>query len=145
MQLTHASTTTFPEILPPQVQVQTEALGLSATEVEQLITVPLEDEFNGIAFLDHIRSQSVSGLSSIELTFKPGTDIYKARQLVTERVAQGPAVVNVGTPPVIVQPRSSTSRVMMIGLSSTSQSLVDVSTRRFLVGRVAARPLIPPA
>src|SRR5689334_3721328 len=65
MQLTHASTTTFPEILPPQVQVQTEALGLSATEVEQLITVPLEDEFNGIAFLDHIRSQSVPGLSSI--------------------------------------------------------------------------------
>src|SRR5690348_13542500 len=126
--LRHASVDTLPEFLPPQVQVQTEALGLSVEEVEQLITVPLEDEFNGLAYLDRLRSQSVPGLSSIELTFKPGTDVYKARQLVTERVAQGPAVVNVGTPPVMVQPRSSTSRVMMIGLSSTSQSLVDVST-----------------
>ena len=126
--LRHASVDTLPEFLPPQVQVQTEALGLSTNEVEQLITVPLEDEFNGIAYLDRLRSQSVPGLSSIELTFKPGTDIYKARQLVTERVAQGPAVVNVGTPPVMIQPLSAQSRTMMIGLSSKSTSLIDLST-----------------
>src|SRR4051794_14020995 len=126
--LRHAAVDTLPEFLPPQVQVQTEALGLSTNEVEQLITVPLEDEFNGIAFLDHLRSQSVPGLSSIELTFKPGTDIYQARQLVTERVAQGPAVVNVGTPPVMIQPLSAESRAMMIGLSSTSVSPIDLST-----------------
>ncbi|WP_161790166.1 efflux RND transporter permease subunit [Streptacidiphilus carbonis] len=126
--LRHASVDTLPEFLPPQVQVQTEALGLSTNEVEQLITVPLEDEFNGIAYLDRLRSQSVPGLSSIELTFKPGTDIYKARQLVTERVAQGPAVVNVGTPPVMIQPQSAQSRTMMIGLSSKSTSLIDLST-----------------
>ncbi len=126
--LRHAPVDTLPEFLPPQVQVQTEALGLSTSEVEQFITVPLEDEFNGLAFLDHLRSQSVPGLSSIELTFKPGTDIYKARQLVTERVAQGPSVVNVGTPPVVIQPLSAESRVMMIGLSSKSLSLIDLST-----------------
>ncbi len=126
--LSHAPVDTLPEFLPPQVQVQTEALGLSAAEVEQFITVPLEDEFNGLAFLDHLRSQSVPGLSSIELTFKPGTDIYKARQLVTERVAQGPSVVNVGTPPVMIQPLSAEGRAMMIGLSSRSVSMIDLST-----------------
>ena len=126
--LRHAPVDTLPEFLPPQVQVQTEALGLSTAEVEQFITVPLEDEFNGIAFLDHMRSQSVPGLSSIELTFKPGTDIYKARQLVTERVAQGPSVVNVGTPPVMIQPLSAESRALMIGLSSKSLSMIDLST-----------------
>ncbi|WP_370146295.1 efflux RND transporter permease subunit [Streptacidiphilus sp. EB129] len=126
--LRHAPVDTLPEFLPPQVQVQTEALGLSTQEVEQLITVPLEDEFNGLAYLDRLRSQSVPGLSSIELTFKPGTDVYQARQLVTERVAQGPAVVNVGTPPVMIQPQSAQSRTMMIALSSKSTSLIDLST-----------------
>ncbi|WP_280715756.1 efflux RND transporter permease subunit [Kitasatospora sp. MAP5-34] len=126
--LRHAPVDTLPEFLPPHVQVQTEALGLSANEVEQLITVPLEDEFNGLAFLDHLRSQSRPGLSAIDLTFKPGTDIYQARQLVTERVAQGPAVVAVGTPPVMIQPLSAQSRAMMVGLSSKSVSMIDLST-----------------
>jgi Cu/Ag efflux pump CusA len=128
LSLRHAPVDTLPEFLPPQVQVQTEALGLSAAEVEQFITVPLEDEFNGLAYLDHLRSQSLPGLSAIELTFKPGTNIYKARQLVTERVAQGPSVVNVGSPPVVIQPLSSESRVMMIGLSSKTESMIDLST-----------------
>ncbi|MGD0998018.1 MAG: efflux RND transporter permease subunit, partial [Thermoleophilia bacterium] len=126
--LRHAPVDTLPEFLPPQVQVQTEALGLSTSEVEQFITVPLEDEFNGLPFLDHLRSQSVPGLSAIELTFKPGSDIYKDRQLVTERVAQGPSVVNVGSPPVMIQPLSAESRVMMIGLSTKSLSMIDLST-----------------
>lgn len=126
--LRNAAVDTLPEFLPPQVQVQTEALGLSAHEVEQLVTVPLEDEFNGLAYLDRLRSQSVPGLSSIELTFQPGTDIYKARQLVTERVAQGPAVVNVGTPPVMIQPISDQGRAMMVSLSSRTTSLIDLST-----------------
>ena len=126
--LRHASVDTLPEFLPTQVQVQTEALGLSAEEVEQLITVPLEDEFNGLAFLDHLRSQSVPGLSDIELTFKAGTDLFTARQLVTERVAQGPAVVNIGTPPVVIQPHSAETRAMMIGLSSSALSPIDLST-----------------
>jgi Cu/Ag efflux pump CusA len=73
----------LPEFTPPLVDIQTEALGLSAQEVEQLVTVPLEqDLLNGVAFLDQIRSQSLPGLSRIELIFQPGTDVLAARQLV---------------------------------------------------------------
>src|ERR687897_2146418 len=79
----------LPEYVPPTVEVQTEALGLSAAEVEQLVTVPLEaDLLNGVAWLDEIRSESVSGLSSIELIFEPGTDVIRARQMVAERLTQ---------------------------------------------------------
>jgi Cu/Ag efflux pump CusA len=121
----------LPEFQPTSVQIQTEALGLSANEVEQFITVPLEDEFNGVPFVDHLRSKSVPGLSAITLTFKPGTDLYAARQLVTERVAQGPSVVNVGTPPVMLEPLSSERRVMMIGLSSLTVPIQDLSTTAY--------------
>jgi Cu/Ag efflux pump CusA len=118
----------LPEFQPPTVEVQTEALGLSAGEVEQLITVPLEqDLLNGVAFLDVIRSRSVSGLSSIELIFKPGTDLSRARLLVNERLTQAHALPNVSKPPQMLQPLSSTSRVMMIGLSSRQLSLIDLS------------------
>ena len=127
----HVAVETMPEVRPVEVQVQTEALGLSAYEVEQFITVPLEDEFNGVPFTEHLRSRSVPGLSTITLTFKPGTDLYKARQLVTERVAQGPSVVNVGTPPVMIAPLSSEGRVMMVALSSKTVPLTDVSTTAF--------------
>ena len=125
------SVDTLPEFMPTQVQVQTEALGLSAAEVEQFMTVPLEDEFNGVPYVDNLRSKSVPGLSDITLTFKPGTDVYTARQFVTERLAQGPSVVNVGTRPVMLEPLSSEPRVMMIGLSSKKIPLMDLSTTAF--------------
>jgi Cu/Ag efflux pump CusA len=118
----------LPEFTPPTVQVQTEALGLSAAEVEQLVTVPLEqDLLNGVPWLDEIRSTSVTGLSSIDLVFEPGTEILRARQVVQERLTQAHALPNVSKPPVMVQPVSSTSRVMMIALSSRSLSLIDMS------------------
>ena len=82
IQLRDAKVDVLPEFGPPMVEIQTEALGLSAAEVEQLITVPLEaDLLNGVAFLDEIRSESVPGLSSIVLIFEPGTDV-SARQVV---------------------------------------------------------------
>jgi CzcA family heavy metal efflux pump len=120
---------TLPEFNPPMVEIQTEALGLSAAEVEQLVTVPLEqDLLNGVAWLDRIRSESVPGLSRIELIFQPGTDVLKARQLVQERLIQAPGgIPNVSKAPVVLQPLSSTSRVMMIGLSSKDLSLIDMS------------------
>ena len=101
------------------VNVQTEALGLSAEEVEQLITVPLEqDLLDGVAWLDTIRSQSVAGLSNVELVFEPGTDLYRARQVVQERISQAAGLPNVSQPPQMLQPTASTSRVEMIALSS---------------------------
>src|ERR687884_1123297 len=77
VQLRNAPVDVLPEFTPPYVEVQTEALGLSANEVEELITVPLEaDLLNGVQGVDVIRSESVPGLSSIVLVFEPGTEIY---------------------------------------------------------------------
>jgi Cu/Ag efflux pump CusA len=119
----------LPEFTPPTVEVQTEALGLSAQEVEELITAPLEqDLLNGVAFLDVIRSESVPGLSRIELIFERGTPLIDARQVVSERLAQAAvAFPNVSRPPQLLQPVSSTNRVMMIGLRSKEKSLIDMS------------------
>jgi CzcA family heavy metal efflux pump len=128
VQLRSAPVDTYPEFTPPHVQIQTEALGLSAAEVEQLITVSLEaDLLNGVAWLDEIRSESVAGLSSIELIFEPGTDVLRARQMVQERLTQAHALPNVSQPPAMLQPLASTSRVMMVGLSSKDTSLIDMS------------------
>ena len=118
----------MPEFAPAQVEIQTEALGLSAVEVEQLITSPMEaDLLNGVAWLDEIRSKSVPGLSSIELVFQPGTDLLRARQLVAERMTQAHALPNVSSPPLIMQPMSSTSRVMMVRMSSKQLSGIEMS------------------
>ena len=128
VQLPAASVDGFPEFAPPLVQVQAEALGLSAAEVEQLITVPLEqDLLNGVPWLDQIRSESVPGLSTIDMIFEPGTDTLQARQMVQEHLTQAHALPQVGTPPVMIQPLSSTSRVMMIGLQAKDLSLIDLS------------------
>lgn len=129
----------LPEFTPPTVEVQTEALGLSAAEIEELITVPLEqDLLNGVAFLDTIRSESIPGLSSIEMIFEPGTDLLDARQVVAERLTQAA----VGLPgvqsslPQMLQPLSSTNRLMMVGLSSDELSLIDMS----ILARWTIRP-----
>jgi Cu/Ag efflux pump CusA len=118
----------LPEFAPTTVEVQTEALGLSAAEVAELITVPMEqDLLNGVAFLDDIRSESVPGLSRVFLTFEPGTDLFQARQVVAERMTQAHALPHVSKPPVMLQPLSSTNRVMIIGVSSSTVSPIEMS------------------
>ena len=119
----------LPEFSPPYVEIQTEALGLSAEEVEQMITVPIEqDLMAGVAWLDVIRSESVPGLSSVVIYFEPGTDLYRARQMVTERLAQAAiAIPHVSKPPTMIQPLSSQSRFMIVGLSSQELSLIEMS------------------
>jgi Cu/Ag efflux pump CusA len=127
-QLRAASMDALPEFSPTSVEVQTEALGLSAAEIEQLITVPLEaDLLNGVAWLKTIRSESLPGLSSLTLVFEPGTDPLKARQVVQERITQAKALPNVSKPPIMLEPLSSSSRVMMIGLTPKTLSLIDTS------------------
>ena len=117
----------FPEFNPPLVEIQTEALGLSAEEVESLITTPMEaDLLIGVAWLDQIYSESVTGLSSITLVFEPDADPVQVRQMVQERLNQTYALPNVSKPPVMIQPLSTTNRVMMIGLSSQDLSLIDM-------------------
>lgn len=127
-QLRNMPVDVLPEFSEPYVEVQTEALGLSAIEVEQLITVPLEaDLLNGVAWLDTIRSLSIPGLSSILLFFEPGTDILRARQMVQERLTQAVGLPHVSKPPVMLQPLSSTNRVMQIGLTARDISHIDMS------------------
>jgi CzcA family heavy metal efflux pump len=117
----------FPEFAPPVVEVQTEAIGLSAEEVESLITLNLEELLSGVPWLKSIRSQSVTGLSSIVLTFERGTDIMKARQMMQERLTLAYTLPNVAQPPVILQPVSATARFMMIGISSDKVEPTELS------------------
>jgi Cu/Ag efflux pump CusA len=137
VQLRGTSVEVLPEFSPPYAEIQTEALGLSAEEVEQLITVPLEqDLLNGVEGVDVIRSESLPGLSSILMVFEPGTDIYRGRQLIEERLTQAHALPNVSKPPTLLQPLSSANRVVMIGMSTTELTPIEQS----VIARWTVRP-----
>jgi Cu/Ag efflux pump CusA len=128
-QLPHSKVDVFPEFAPPRVEVQTISIGLTASEVEELVTVPLEHGLNGLPDLDVIRSKSVPQLSSIEMLFERGTDLLTSRQLVQERLQTvAPDLPTWASPPFMIQPLSATSRVMKIGLSSDSLSQIQMST-----------------
>ena len=100
------------------------ALGNSSNEVEQLITVPIENQLNGIEGLTDMRSKSVAQLSSIRLIFSRGTDELRARQLVTERLSQITATLPTwASPPFLMPALSATSRILKIGLRSDSMDL----------------------
>jgi len=130
----HMPLDVFPEFAPPYVEIQTEAPGLSAEEVENLVTFPLENALIGTPGLQTIRSKSVLGLSSIKLLLQEGADLYRARQLVTERLSvETPRLPIVARPPVILQPLSSLSRMMKIGVTSQrDKEGHDVLTQRDL-------------
>ncbi len=118
----------FPEFAPPRVEIQTPCLGLSSTEVESLVTVPLEQVMNGLPGLDIMRSKSVEQLSSIVLIFKTGTDLMTARKLVQERLLVAtPTLPTWAAPPNMMPPLSSTARTMKIGISSKKHSVIDLS------------------
>jgi CzcA family heavy metal efflux pump len=118
----------FPEFAPPRVEIQTPCLGLNPSDVEGLVTVPLEEALAGLPHLDILRSKSVPQLSSVLMIFKPGTDLLLARQLAAERIdtVKGTLPPDVG-PPVMLQPLSATSRFMKIGITSEKYSVMDLS------------------
>lgn len=129
-QMHDAQLDAYPEFSPVYVEVQTEALGLSAAEVEQMITVPMEaDLLNGVAWLKEIRSESIPGLSSIVMEFEPGTDVMRARQMVQERLTQAHGLPNVSQWPAMLQPLSSANRVLTVGLSSSALSHIEMSVQ----------------
>src|SRR5574337_631824 len=125
----HAKLDVFPDFLPPQVVIQTEAPGLSPEEVEQLVTRPVENAVNGAGNLDALRSQSIQGLSVVTAVFHDGTDIYRARQLVAERLAQigGTLPSGIGVPRMNPL-TSSMSMMLAFGLTSTHRTLMEVRT-----------------
>ena len=119
----------FPEFASPQVIIQTEAPGLSSVEVEQLVTVPIETELNGAPGLEAIRSQSIQGLSVVTLVFRDSTDIYRDRQMVTERMGEIVSRLPQGTGPPRMGPlTSSASLTLLIGLTSTNRSPMELRT-----------------
>lgn len=119
----------FPDFAPPQVIVQTEAPGLSVEEVEQLVTLPLETSLNGTANLDTIRSSSAIGLSVITCIFAANTDIYLARQLVSEKLqlARARLPENIGQPQMMpISP--PVGIILKIALTTKQTSLMDLRT-----------------
>jgi cation efflux system protein involved in nickel and cobalt tolerance len=78
----------FPNFAPPQVEIQTEVPGLAPEEIESLVTLPIESAMNGTPGIQVVRSSSAAGISVVKVIFNWGTDIFKARQLVTERLQQ---------------------------------------------------------
>src|SRR3954462_10831204 len=118
----------FPEFAPPRVLIQTACLGLSTSDVEQLVSVPLEQAFNGLDGLDEMRSKSVPQLSSVELIFNQDVDMLRARQLVAERmVSVSSTLPTWAAPPVMLAPVSATGRAMQIGMTSKDHSLIQMS------------------
>jgi CzcA family heavy metal efflux pump len=118
----------FPEFAPPRVVIQTACVGLSTSDVEQLVTVPLEQALNGIQGLTDMRSKSVPQLSSIELLFRQDADLLRVRELVQERLATVSAALPTwAAPPVMLAPVSATGRAMQIGMTSRTHSLIQMS------------------
>ncbi|MEA2148879.1 MAG: hypothetical protein QOD69_709 [Solirubrobacteraceae bacterium] len=129
LQIKSAQVDVFPEFAPPRVEIQTLATGNSSSQVEELITIPLEEQLNGIKGLEILRSRSIADLSAIELLFARGTDEIRARQLVQERIAAvTPSLPTFAAPPFMMPAVSAASRVMKIGLTSKTMALTDLST-----------------
>ncbi len=119
----------FPEFAPPEVSIQTEAPGLSPEQVEVLVTQPVENAINGVAGIETLRSRSIQGLSVITVVFSSGSDVYRDRQAVTERLSTVASELPTGVQPPLMTPlTSSTTWVMEVGLTSDSQSLMAVRT-----------------
>jgi len=119
----------FPEFSPILVEVQTEAPGLSTTEVESLVTTPIEIAVNGVRGMATMRSKSVLGLSSVVIIFENGTDLMVDRQLVQERLLRlAGQLPTLAKTPAILPPLSSTSRVMKIGVWSDTLSQTEMTT-----------------
>lgn len=127
--LTQAKYDVFPEFAPPQVGIQAEAPGLTAEQVEVLVTQPIENAVNGVPGIDSMRSVSIQGLSVITVIFQAGTDIYRNRQVVSERLAEAAQQLPQNTPPPTITPlTSSSSTVLVLGLTSKTRSLMQLRT-----------------
>lgn len=126
--LTQAKFDVFPEFAPPQVTLRLEAPGLSPEQVENLVTSPVERALAGVADVKTIRSRSLQGISAISVIFHNGTNIYHARQLVTERLASMSQPLPPGVTPFVSPLTSSAGTVLQVGLTSSTRSLMTLRT-----------------
>ena len=126
----HARLDAFPEFAPPQVIVQIEAPGLSAREVEQLVTLPTEQALSGTPNLAVLRSRSIQGLSALTVVFQDSTDIYRARQLVAERLAEVAGRLPAGVKTPRMGPMTKTSgRLVVFGFTSDRLTPLELRDR----------------
>ena len=127
--LTRAKYDVFPEFAPPQVAIQTEAPGLAPEQVEVLVTQAIENAVNGVPGIQSLRSQSIQGLSVVAAVFDPASDIYRDRQALAERLAALSSQLPRGVAAPTLSPlTSSTSTVMVIGLTSDQRSPMELRT-----------------
>jgi cation efflux system protein involved in nickel and cobalt tolerance len=133
----------FPAFAPPQVEIQTEAPGLAPEEVESLVTLPIESAINGAPGISAVRSASAASISSVRVVFNWGTDIYQARQLVTERLQSARSKLPQGIEVPQLAPISSPiGTVLTYAFTATNTSLMDV--RRIVDWQVTNRLLAVP-
>jgi CzcA family heavy metal efflux pump len=119
----------FPNFVPPQVVVQTEAPGLSPEQVEVLVTRPVENTISGLGSMESLRSESIPGLSVITVVFKPGTDIFIARQMLAEKLVETSGELPAGVKtPVMSALTSGTMDLLKIGLVSQKLSSMELRT-----------------
>ncbi|HJS89754.1 MAG TPA: efflux RND transporter permease subunit [Steroidobacteraceae bacterium] len=119
----------FPEFSPPRIVIQTEAPGLTPEEVEALVTRPVEYALNGTPELEHLYSQSIQGLSVVTLVFRESADIFRVRQLTSERLTQLAGNLPQGVhPPQMGALTSSTSLMMTLGLVSQERTPMELRT-----------------
>ncbi|HEY3325854.1 MAG TPA: efflux RND transporter permease subunit [Novimethylophilus sp.] len=126
--LTRANLDVFPEFSPTQVVIQTEAPGLSAEMVETLVSQPIENSVSGSVGVETMRSQSIPGVSVVTVIFKEGSDIYRNRQVIAERLATLANQLPRGIVPNITPLSSSASTVLGVGVMSDKRSLSELRT-----------------
>ncbi|BCX89540.1 hypothetical protein MIN45_P1913 [Methylomarinovum tepidoasis] len=139
--LSQAGLDIFPEFAPRQMVIQTEAPGLTATQVEQRLTQLLENALGGLAGLRQLRSESIAGLSVITAVFEDDVDLYRARQQVSERLATVAPRLPAGIqPPQVVPLSSSSATVLTLGLTGADRLTLRDFVDWTLVPRLLAVP-----
>lgn len=125
--LNRAGLDIFPEFSPNLIVVQTEAPGYSTEQVEILVTRPIETVLSGLIGIDHVRSESIQGLSIVNVYFEDDTDIYRNRQLVSERLSGLTNMLPEGVGPAVPVPMTSSSAtILTMGVTSDSKSLMEL-------------------